>query len=442
MSLSRNRQTKMIVKQMRKAEKKLPAIPSTAEIASGTDAEILLGSRLHVPGRPAVAEPGQLVRCAQLLDDRRQLLEEVSDTADERHEEQQSDHEHPDGGAEHRDGRGEPARQPVFAITKRTGYSNTSARKIPTNTNRNVSPIAQNAASTPAVAATSNTVRIGRTSSTRRGVWSGRRLVAALCSCLQAPLDSPGVLNYSGRGAAALHADGMKLQASPTRGGWSRRLRSVRASRRAAGIARRADGVVPLSGLRSPKHSAKRATKVLVIAAVITVRKPIPNSITKAATSRPATSSGTLSPYPTVVVVWTAHQSPEPIDGYLLVFGDRHQEAGPDGDDDRGWRSRRRRHAVWWRAPPRRRVGVRASSRLATGVGLDWSRYPASLVAHSNVWIAKATANPSVVTIPASLPPCSNASGIIVSASMVRIAPAAKASTKATVSCEVSWNST
>ena len=63
-----------------------------------------------------------------------------------------------------------PRDQPVLTITKRTGYSNTSARKIPTNTKRNVSPIAQNAASTPAVAATSNTVRIGRTSSTRRGV--------------------------------------------------------------------------------------------------------------------------------------------------------------------------------------------------------------------------------------------------------------------------------
>ena len=34
----------------------------------------------------------------------------------------------------------------------------------------------------------------------------------------------------------------------------------------------------------------------------------------------------------------------------------------------------------------------------------------------------------------------SNASGIIVSASTVRIAPAAKASTKATVSGEESWN--
>ena len=35
----------------------------------------------------------------------------------------------------------------VFLITNRTGYSNTSARKIPMKTIRNVSPIAQNAAS-------------------------------------------------------------------------------------------------------------------------------------------------------------------------------------------------------------------------------------------------------------------------------------------------------
>ena len=55
------------------------------------------------------------------------------------------------------------------------------------------------------------------------------------------------------------------------------------------------------------------------------------------------------------------------------------------------------------------------------------------------MWIANATANPSVVTTPTSLPPCSNASGIIVSASMVMIAPAAKARTKATVSGEALW---
>ena len=47
-----------------------------------------------------------------------------------------------------------------------------------------------------------------------------------------------------------------------------------------------------------------------------------------------------------------------------------------------------------------------------------------------------ATANPSVVTTPTSLPPCSNASGIIVFASIVRIAPAANAKTNATVSAE------
>ena len=101
---------KMTVKQTRKAEKKLPAIPSTAEIASGTDAEICSDPACTFSGGAAVAEPGELVGCPQLLDDRRQLLEEVSDTADERHQEQERDHEHPDGGAEHRDGRGEPAR--------------------------------------------------------------------------------------------------------------------------------------------------------------------------------------------------------------------------------------------------------------------------------------------------------------------------------------------
>ena len=50
----------------------------------------------------------------------------------------------------------------VFAITHRSGASNTSARKIPTKTTRNVSPIAQNAPIRAMVAATSNTVRIGR----------------------------------------------------------------------------------------------------------------------------------------------------------------------------------------------------------------------------------------------------------------------------------------
>ena len=56
----------------------------------------------------------------------------------------------------------------VFVITKRTGYSKTRARKMPTKTIRNVSPIAQNAARTPIAAATSRIVRMGSTNSTRR----------------------------------------------------------------------------------------------------------------------------------------------------------------------------------------------------------------------------------------------------------------------------------
>ncbi len=56
----------------------------------------------------------------------------------------------------------------VFAITNRTGYSKTSARKMPTKTIRNVSPIAQKAARTAIAAATRRIVRTGRINSTRR----------------------------------------------------------------------------------------------------------------------------------------------------------------------------------------------------------------------------------------------------------------------------------
>ena len=149
-----------------------------------------------------------------------------------------------------------------------------------------------------------------------------------------------------------------------------------------------------------------------------------------------------MSPYPTVVVVWIAHQSPDPIDGYRSCSATVIKTPAPMVTTIEAM-------AITTAAP--RGVVARAtaassrrSSLVSCGnwvVGLGWSRHPASLVAHSKVWIAKATANPRVVAIPASLPPCSNASGIIVSASIVRIAPAAKASTKATVSGEESWNS-
>lgn len=54
-------------------------------------------------------------------------------------------------------------------------------------------------------------------------------------------------------------------------------------------------------------------------------------------------------------------------------------------------------------------------------------------------WMANATTKPSVVAIPTSLPPCSKASGIIVSASIARIPPAANVSTKATEFADASW---
>ena len=111
----------------------------------------------------------------------------------------------------------------VFDIRYRTGYSNTSARKIPMNTIRKVSPIAANAASTPSAAATSSTVRIGRISSTRfdppsfglrwtltvrnyecRGGWSpyDRHEEGALSVRHRAPVDSDAAATQLGPAAS------------------------------------------------------------------------------------------------------------------------------------------------------------------------------------------------------------------------------------------------
>ncbi len=72
--------------------------------------------------------------------------------------------------------------------------------------------------------------------------------------------------------------------------------------------------------------------------------------------------------------------------------------------------------------------GARVVAARSAGVGRVSRPAPA---AHSNALIANAVANPSVVRTPTHLPPFSNASGIIVSASIVMIAPPAKASTNA-----------
>src|SRR6187397_2694663 len=98
--------------------------------------------------------------------------------------------------------------------------------------------------------------------------------------------------------------------------------------------------------------------------------------------------------------------------------------------------ARRRRESLALGAA-HRRPGERASARRHTATEL--ARKSRSLEArrdrrgYSSTVSANARAKPIVVARPTYLPPCLYASGIIVSASIVRIAPPANASTKATV---------
>ena len=62
-----------------------------------------------------------------------------------------------------------PRDSPVLAITKRRGYSKTSARKIPTKTIRNASAIVAKAHMSAIAPATSRIVRSGTTTATRGG---------------------------------------------------------------------------------------------------------------------------------------------------------------------------------------------------------------------------------------------------------------------------------
>ena len=106
-----------------------------------------------------------------------------------------------------------------------------------------------------------------------------------------------------------------------------------------------------------------RDTKVLVIEAVMIVRKATPKSMTSAAMSRPVRFVGTLSPYPTVVTVWTPHQSP-----IRLTESSRRRRWSSGARRRRSsrstpWRSRWWRRAAWSRAPPPCRAAVRASTR-------------------------------------------------------------------------------
>ena len=66
-------------------------------------------------------------------------------------------------------------------------------------------------------------------------------------------------------------------------------------------------------------------------------------------------------------------------------------------------------------------------------LALDPRVVDAAAQGYCSALIANAREKPAVVNRPTSLPPCSNASGIIVSASIVRIAPPAKDRTIAIV---------
>ena len=161
---------KRIVKPARNTVKKLPAMPSTDEIASGIDTEICSLPSCTFPAAPespSQEESSSDERSSSTTS--RQILQEVAHAPDEGDEQEQ--HQRHDGHCcpQHRDRRGSPRDMRVFSITKRTGYSKTNARKMPMKTMRNVSPIAANAAMSAIAAATTMTVRIGSRSSMRRG---------------------------------------------------------------------------------------------------------------------------------------------------------------------------------------------------------------------------------------------------------------------------------
>ena len=169
MSLSRKRQMKRIVKLARKTPKKLPAMPSTAEIASGTETETSCAPSWTFPAAPeSPSQEGNSSESRRLstVAGRSWRKSRTDSTSGTR-----------STSIRRRTATAVPrtvtvAASPrdilVFAITKRTGYSKTSARKMPTNTMRKVSPIARNATASPATARTASNVRAGRRSSTRR----------------------------------------------------------------------------------------------------------------------------------------------------------------------------------------------------------------------------------------------------------------------------------
>ena len=168
MSVSRKRQMKRIVNAARKTEKKLPAMPSTAEIASGTDTETCSAPDWTFPAAPESPshESSSESRSCSTSAGRSWRKSRTDPTSGTRSRRKKIVTRSAVPSTVMVAAR--PRDMFVFLMTKRTGYSKTSARKMPTKTIRKVSPIALKASATPAAAPTMSSVRTGTRSSTRR----------------------------------------------------------------------------------------------------------------------------------------------------------------------------------------------------------------------------------------------------------------------------------
>ena len=159
---------KRIVKAARKTLKNEPAIPSTREIASGIDTETCCAPSWTFPAAPESPSEesssesrscwtvvGSSWRKSRTLPTRGASSTSMSSVTTSALPMTVTVAARPRDIC-------------VLLITKRTGYSKTSPRKIPMNTTRKVSPITEKATARPSAASAMSTVRIGRRSSTRR----------------------------------------------------------------------------------------------------------------------------------------------------------------------------------------------------------------------------------------------------------------------------------
>ena len=109
MSDSRKRQVKRIVNAAMKTPRSRPRDPEHGRDRVGHPRRDVLRALCTFSAAPGVAEKRELVRLLQIVDDRRQVLEEVPHRSDDPHEEEQPEQRDRDRGAEHGDGRREPA---------------------------------------------------------------------------------------------------------------------------------------------------------------------------------------------------------------------------------------------------------------------------------------------------------------------------------------------